>query len=431
MKNVLTGASWVLIGYGFSQLIRLGSNLALTRLLFPDMFGVMTLVSTFMNGLQMLSDVGIGPSIIHNRRGDDPTFLNTAWTIQIVRGFALWACSCLLAWPYAAVYGIPDLCWIIPTVGLTAVMSGFTSTAFYTHARHISLGRITAIELASLTSATAAMIGLALVYKSLWVLVAGSLIGAAVKTVLSHLVLIGASNRFRWEQEAAAELFRFGRWVFVSTCVTYLWVHADKFLLGYFMSSEEFGVYAVAFVLAQFVPILINTLAEKVIFPLYARLEESGKDELRDRIEHLRAKLLLLTLPFVCATAILAPRIIDFMYDARYREAGWILRILTIGSIVQICTATLSPLVLAKGESRRHTMLMISRLLLTVSAMLVGGVLAGASGMVVGYALAPLLFYPVLVHAALRPYRVWTPRLDLCAVLLSIGIVLLGVWSVG
>lgn len=71
------------------QLIRLGSNLILTRLLFPEAFGLMALVQTFMTGLAMFSDIGIGPSIIQNRRGEDPDFLNTAWTIQIGRGVML------------------------------------------------------------------------------------------------------------------------------------------------------------------------------------------------------------------------------------------------------------------------------------------------------------------------------------------------------
>ena len=57
--------------------MRLISNLILTRLLVPELFGLMALVNTFIQGLFLFSDVGIATSIIRSPRGDDPVFLNT------------------------------------------------------------------------------------------------------------------------------------------------------------------------------------------------------------------------------------------------------------------------------------------------------------------------------------------------------------------
>ena len=68
----------------------LASNLILTRLLFPEAFGLMALGSVVLVGLQMFSDAGIGPSIAQSPRGDDPEFLDTAWTAQVLRGVILW-----------------------------------------------------------------------------------------------------------------------------------------------------------------------------------------------------------------------------------------------------------------------------------------------------------------------------------------------------
>ena len=85
-SKLLNGSLWTFFGYGSSQIIRLGSNLVLARLLFPEAFGIMSLVTVVMQGLTMISDLGVGPSIIHSKRGDDPNFLNTAWTIQVIRG---------------------------------------------------------------------------------------------------------------------------------------------------------------------------------------------------------------------------------------------------------------------------------------------------------------------------------------------------------
>ena len=85
----MRGSLWIMGGYGMSQALRMGCNLILTRLLFPEAFGLMTLVNTVLIGLGMFSDVGTNQSVIQNERGEDPAFLNTAWTIHIIRGFAL------------------------------------------------------------------------------------------------------------------------------------------------------------------------------------------------------------------------------------------------------------------------------------------------------------------------------------------------------
>lgn len=68
-KLAVRGMVWTIAGYGASQILRLGSNLILTRLLFPELFGLMTLVNIFITGLHLFSDIGVGPSIIQNKRG--------------------------------------------------------------------------------------------------------------------------------------------------------------------------------------------------------------------------------------------------------------------------------------------------------------------------------------------------------------------------
>src|SRR5690606_8194669 len=98
-STVKRGSLWALAGYGGSRVLRIGGNLVLWRLLYPDAFGLIALVNVFITGLTMFSDVGIGPSIVQNPRGDDPAFLNTAWTIQVVRGFILGIAGAALAAP--------------------------------------------------------------------------------------------------------------------------------------------------------------------------------------------------------------------------------------------------------------------------------------------------------------------------------------------
>src|SRR5690606_37933513 len=140
---------WTIAGYGAGHMLRLGSNLILTRLLFPEAFALMALVQVFMQGLAMFSDIGIGPSIVQNSRGEDVTFLNTAWTIQIVRGIVLSICACVVAWPVSEVYGEPLLLPLLAVSGFSALIAGFNSTSVFTLNRKLAFGRLIAIQLLS------------------------------------------------------------------------------------------------------------------------------------------------------------------------------------------------------------------------------------------------------------------------------------------
>ena len=136
------GAVWTIASYGLSQVLRLGSNLILTRLLVPEMFGLMSLVYVFITALHLFSDLGIGTSLIQNKRGEEPDFLNTAWTLQVCRGVILWFCTLFLAWPIAHLYQQPQFLWLLPVVGLGTVISGFNSTSVFTLNRNMAFGQL-------------------------------------------------------------------------------------------------------------------------------------------------------------------------------------------------------------------------------------------------------------------------------------------------
>ncbi|MCL4692920.1 MAG: oligosaccharide flippase family protein, partial [Candidatus Hydrogenedentes bacterium] len=65
----IRGSTWTLVEYGGSQVLRFASSLILSHLLFPEVFGLMLIVNAVMQGLEMFSDLGIGQSIVQDKRG--------------------------------------------------------------------------------------------------------------------------------------------------------------------------------------------------------------------------------------------------------------------------------------------------------------------------------------------------------------------------
>src|SRR5262245_23987777 len=113
-SRVRVASFWLLGGTAASHLIRFSSNLALTRLLPAETFGLMALVHVFLQGLKLFSDIGIGPAIIQSKQSNDPNFLNTAFTLQVMRGAMLFGVACIGAAPFAALYGQSQLTYLLP-----------------------------------------------------------------------------------------------------------------------------------------------------------------------------------------------------------------------------------------------------------------------------------------------------------------------------
>jgi O-antigen/teichoic acid export membrane protein len=395
------GALWSLVAFGGSQLLRFVGNLILTRLLFEEAFGVMALVTALLQGLQLFSDVGIGPSIIQSARGDDRDFLNTAWTVQAIRGFILWIASCLVAAPFAAFYGEPVLAWIVPVSGLTALIAGFNSTRLFSMYRHVQLSRVALVEVGSQAVGLVVMVTWALVDRSIWSLVAGGLAGAFTRLVMSHTVVPGISNRLRWDRNALGQMMSFGRWIFFSTILTFLVGQSDRLIFGKMIPIATLGVYGVASMIATMPTLAIGRVAHSVFFPIYSRVHNAG-ERLGGVFARARRPLLLVAGWMISGLIGGGQAAVNLLYDRRYADAGWIVQLLALGSWFAVLESTNGAALLARGEANWTAASNGGKFVGMLLLIPLGYSIAGFQGAVVGLVASEVLKYAVSAWAAVR-----------------------------
>lgn len=386
-RRAMVGSAWTLGGYAGTQFLRLGSNLVLSRLLFPEAFGILAVVTLLIQGLEMFSDVGIGPSIIQHKRGKDPVFLNTAWTVQVIRGFALWLCAIAIAWPAAWFYGKPEMLMLLPAAGFTAVFAGFRSTAWFTVNRDLALGRRTLVEVGATGAGIAVMIQMAYLTESIWSLVAGMLTVSALMSAGSHLFLPGVRAAFAWEAEACKALFGFGKWIFINTLVGFVGTQIDRLMLLKLVGSAFTGIYSIAFMLAT-VPMQAGLqLTQVVLYPVLAEAARSDHERLRKGLQTSRRAILPMCMTGTLAVLLLSPAFFHTLYDERYHDAGWIGQLLAVAVWFSLLRGTSDRALLALGDSRSIAFSNIVRLVVTVGASLGGYYLWGGAGFIWGVAL--------------------------------------------
>lgn len=360
------------------QVLRLIGNVITTRLLFPEAYGLMVYVLIVMQGLQMISDVGIIPSIIQHERGEERAFLDTAWTIQILRGAFIAVLALALAWPMAHAYGHAELTALIGVASIQGLVIGLDSTKLGTLNRRLQLGRLVFLNITGQLVTLAVMIVWAVLSPSVWALLGGAIAGDVTRLVLSHVALPGPLNRLRWEKEAAKHIYHFGKWIFLSTLVTYLGWRFDSIALGKLVSLEELGVYGIGQNLAS-LPVLVT--GQAIAWVLLPALSESFRDDRAgffERFRRVRRALDALGVLMTAGTAIGAPAFFYLLYDPRYHAAGWMVQLLMLPTWFFFLSETAVRVPLAMGDSRAQMLANVAKLAGTIPGAL-GGYFAGAA----------------------------------------------------
>ncbi|WP_166359489.1 oligosaccharide flippase family protein [Pseudomonas akapageensis] len=345
-KRAISAGAWNLGSLVTTQAIRLGGNLLMARLLVPEMFGVMAIATTVSVILHLLSDVGVRQNIIQSPRGDDPVFLNTAWTVQILRGFSLFALTLLVAgfawfaqalnlWSADSTYAEPELPLVLAVTGFTAVIFGFQSTKIDLAVRTFQQKKVVLAEFASQVAGLLVMLGIAYFTRSIWSLVIAGLFSALVSTLLGHLWFQGPPNRIQWDRTALTELVAFGRWILLSSAVGVLAMNGDRIWFGGSISAADLGIYSIAGLILGGIQLGVLKLVASVALPAFGEAARAN-DTARLRALYYRLRLIVdLALLFLCGLLLtVSPLVISWLYDARYAAAGSMLGILSLSFFI-------------------------------------------------------------------------------------------------
>jgi O-antigen/teichoic acid export membrane protein len=413
-------------GFGGGQLLRLVSNLLLTRLLFPEAFGVLALVQVVLQGIKMFSDVGISTSVVRDERGDESAYLNTAWTLQVMRGALIWGISGLLAYPASILYSAPDLAYLIPAIGFTACIQGFNAPVILTLKRHLKVRKLMIWEIATQAVTIILTVILAWQYQSVWAVAIGGVLGAIFGCLVSY-TMSQQLPKFHLEASSLENIFSFGKWIFLSTALTFLIQQGDVLILGSFLSKEQLGMFSIAAIWSRMVLQLVLKINDQVMMPLYAEAYRGDKTTIREKIQRGRIPLLLVTLPATWIMVICGQFVIELLYDPRYYSAGWMLQILAIGTVGSVITATAGTALLSFGDSFGFMLFQVSRAVLLVICMAIGGYYFNVVGLIAGVALSKVISYPFLA-VTLNKHKVWLPRVDFSALIVSAIVIAIGLW---
>jgi len=343
-SRVFRAGAWVMIGHFLGLIFRLAGSLVMTRLLAPDIFGIMAIATAIQVVTALLADIGLRQAVIQSPNGEYPWFLNTAWTVQIIRGFWICGTCCFFAvglyvaqrhdWiSPGSVYAAPILPAVIAISSFSAVLLGFQSMKAFCVNRNLDLKRITFVEFTAQIAGLFVSASLGWVTQSIWSFVSGMLTSAGLMTLLTHLCLSGPNNRLEWNRKALHELMQFGKWVFVSSALGVLATNGDRLLLGGWAGSTILGHYSIASNLVAAGEGVAGRLFGAVSLPTLSEIVRRDPDRMPAIYFRMRRAA---DVGFVGMAGFLFAAggwIVGLLYDARYAPAGPMLSLLSCGLV--------------------------------------------------------------------------------------------------
>ena len=402
-SRALKGTYFVVLFYGASLALRMVNSVVLTHLFAPELFGLMALMTTVIVGLTLFSHIGLEDSVIQNARGDEEVFLNTAWTIQTIRGTGIWVVTILLAWPVALFYHEPTMIWLLPILGFGCVIAGFSSPNLLTLSRHLGVGRLSMLELTTQFVLFAATVAFAFISRSIWALAFGRIVSEVFRTAYSYRIAgKGYRPRFVLDKSSVHALVTFGRWILIGTVLTFLAQQSDRLILSKLTTLAMLGIYNIAFQLSDVPRQIILMFSSKVGFPFIAKLAHKPRPEFRQVLLKYRLMVLAVGAFMLTVTICTGDIFIRRVYDNRYHNAAWMIAILAAGLWHTLLYSTITPAIMSLQKAHYNALANLLYFLSLCALLPLGYHFYGMIGAVIAVAVSDLPMYFVNVFASYR-----------------------------
>lgn len=404
-ERVVRGVAWFAALNGTIRVVGLVRVVVLARLLTPHDFGLMAIAFVTLLFLEAVSTTGTQLALI--RRQDAPhMLLDTAWTLGLLRN-ALIAVSLIVAAPFLGdFFSAPEVVPVLRVMALASAVQGLTNIGIVTLSRDLTFRRYYVLQISGVAADLGVALGFALWLGTVWALVAGAIAHATVRVVVSYLVH-PYRPRIRLRGDDVRELYRYGRWVAVSSIFEWALVDGVHGMIGHILGVRVLGVYRVAWQIASLPAGQVGQPVASVTVGAYARLQESS-----DRVGRAYLRVLTATAsivwPVTVAIMLYADPIVRLILGSHWADTAPVIRILALLGLLRSVSSTWRPLFHGVGRPGIHASAIAMELTVVVALVwpltqrfgVVGPAIAVVIGAGAGFAVACIMLCRITGVAA-------------------------------
>ena len=274
-KRAIRGAGWIGLarfgahGLSTARIILLAWLLGEEAKGFMGLFGVAFLV---IATAEAVSQTGITQAIIQ-KKGDVASYLDSAWTVQALRGLSIAVVLYMFAPEIAVFFEKPEVEELLRVMALVPALMGLNSIAVLFFSKDLTFHKTFVMQTGAAAVELVVCATAAWIKPDVWALVWGKLAGVGYATVVSY-VLGTRVARPGLSLPRLRELSGFGFWIFTSALIGFALTKGGDAVVAKLFSEEKMGVYQMSARLAMLPALELARVVSIVTFPAFSLLQD-------------------------------------------------------------------------------------------------------------------------------------------------------------
>ncbi|MGB9956465.1 lipopolysaccharide biosynthesis protein [Haloferax prahovense] len=344
------------------RILHLGKLIILSHFLSPADFGLLGIALLTRGALRQLSNFRIDAALIQREETNVDGYLNTAWSMQIIRGVGLVLVMFFIAPYISQLMNEPRATDVIRVISVISLILGLRNPGILYLTKNLEFHKQFLYQIGSTATNVTTAIILGFIYQSVWALVVGALLGATVKLGLSYIIQ-DYRPQVDFNSEMARELLGYGKWMAVESIAVFSVANGDDAFVGWFLGASALGLYQIAYRFSDAPARELSQVISSVAFPTYSKIQNQSK-QLQQGV--FKTITLTTSVSFPAAIGILAvtPQFIHTFFDDRWLPVIVPMQILAVFGMTRSVRATTSALYRAVGHPNYDALLDIFHFLI-------------------------------------------------------------------
>ena len=346
-SRLAKGSAWIAGARLTVNALALVSTLVLARLLAPEDFGLVAIATSILAIISSATELSLGQALVQHRNPTTDHF-HSAWTLQAGRNLLLAIGFAIAAVPTAAAFHEPRLTPLMLVLAIGVFVQGLTNPRSVMMTRDLVFWQQFMMQVGAKITGLIVAISVALIYRSYWALVWGSVASQITTVLLSYTVLPFLP---RPRLKGARELFRFSVWLTLGQVVNTVNWRADHLFIGGYLGRTALGYYTEGDNLASMPTREVTSPLTQTLFPAFSRLAEA-KDYLPQVYQKAQALVTAVALPAGVGTALIAHPLVLLVLGPKWEPAVIVIEVLASVFAFQTLGSLSQPLAMATANTQ-------------------------------------------------------------------------------
>lgn len=273
-NSVFSNLIWRFAERTGAQLVAFIVQIVLARILLPEQFGTVALITVFTSILQVFVDSGLGNALIQKKNADNIDF-STVFFTNVVFCVVLYIGMFFASPLIAQFYNDPDITWYMRVLSITVLISGVKNVQQAYVSRKMLFKKFFFSTLGGTITAGVVGVTMALCGLGVWALVAQQVINLSIDTLILWIT-VKWRPELKFSLSRLKGLFSFGWKLLVSALIEKVYTELRQLIIGKMYSKADLAYYNRGWQFPNIIVTNINTSIDSVLLPAMSREQDDS-----------------------------------------------------------------------------------------------------------------------------------------------------------